>query len=131
MTPDQELQQLQAQLLSMQQERDRVAAAFAASQQEAQASAQEAEIRQQLALLQAEIERMQPSQPPSSTSRQNQLCKAKPDQPPTSFNSSANSRPVRCNSPNSQNDRSQISSIRRSANLAMAINLQANHPPKI
>jgi molecular chaperone GrpE (heat shock protein) len=63
-TPEQELQQLQAQLQSMQQERDRVAAAFAASQQVAQASAQAAEIRQQLALLQAEIQSMQPSQPP-------------------------------------------------------------------
>jgi hypothetical protein len=39
----------------MQQEWDRVAAAFAASQQAAKTSAQAAEIRQQLALLQAEI----------------------------------------------------------------------------
>jgi hypothetical protein len=60
-TPEQELQQ---------QERDRVAAAFAASQQAAQTSAQAVEIRQQLAPLQAEIQSLQPPQPPSSTSRQ-------------------------------------------------------------
>jgi uncharacterized small protein (DUF1192 family) len=41
----------------MQQERDKVAVAFVASQQVAQTSAQVAEIRQQLALLQAEIYR--------------------------------------------------------------------------
>jgi molecular chaperone GrpE (heat shock protein) len=64
LTSKQELQQLQAQLQSMQQERDRVAAAFAASQQAAQASTQVAEIRQQLALLQAVIQSMQPLQPP-------------------------------------------------------------------
>jgi hypothetical protein len=45
-TPVQELQQLQAQLQSMQQERDRVAAAFAASQYAAQTLARVAEIRQ-------------------------------------------------------------------------------------
>ena len=44
-TPEQELQQLQAQLQSMQQERDRVTTAFAASQRAAQASAQAAKIR--------------------------------------------------------------------------------------
>jgi hypothetical protein len=54
----------------MQQERDRVVAAFAVSQQAAQTSAQAAKIRQQLALLQAEIQSMQPSQPPSRTSLQ-------------------------------------------------------------
>ena len=46
-TPEQELQQLHAQLHSMQQERDRVAVAFVANQRAAQA----AEIRQQLAVL--------------------------------------------------------------------------------
>jgi hypothetical protein len=69
-TPKQELQQLQAQLQSMQQERDRVATAFSTSQQAAQTSAQAAEIKQQLALLQAEIQSLQPPQPPSSTSCQ-------------------------------------------------------------
>ena len=44
-TLEQELQQLQAQLQSIQQERDRVAAAFVASQRAAQASAQAAKIR--------------------------------------------------------------------------------------
>jgi hypothetical protein len=63
-TPVQVLQQLQAHLQGMQQERDRVATAFAARQQVAQTSAQVAEIRQQLALLQAEIQSMQPTQPP-------------------------------------------------------------------
>jgi len=56
-----ELQQLQAQLLSLQQERDRVAAAYAATQQAALASTQAAEIRQQLCILQAEIQSMQPT----------------------------------------------------------------------
>jgi hypothetical protein len=39
----------------MQQERDKVSAAYAASQQAMQTSAQATKIRQQLALLQAEI----------------------------------------------------------------------------
>ena len=42
-TPEQELQQLQAQLQRAQQERDRMAAAFVANQQAIQASAQAAE----------------------------------------------------------------------------------------
>ena len=63
----------------MQQERDRVAAAFAASQRAIQASAQAAEIRQQLAVLQAEIQSMQPSQPSFNTS--NQLHSANQSQP--------------------------------------------------
>jgi hypothetical protein len=42
----------------MQQERDSLVVACAASQQAAQTSAQAAEIRQQLALLQAEIQSM-------------------------------------------------------------------------
>jgi hypothetical protein len=42
----------------MQQERDRVVVAFAASQRMAQTSAHAAEIRQQLVLLQAEIQSM-------------------------------------------------------------------------
>ena len=50
-TLEQELQQLQAQLQSMQQERDRVTVAFAANQWAAQALAQVAEFRQQLAVL--------------------------------------------------------------------------------
>jgi lipid II:glycine glycyltransferase (peptidoglycan interpeptide bridge formation enzyme) len=61
-TPVQELQQLQAQLQSMQQVRDRVATAFTASQQAAQTSTQVEEIRQQLAFLQVEIQSMQPPQ---------------------------------------------------------------------
>jgi hypothetical protein len=44
----------------MQQERDKIAAAYAASQQAMQTSTQAAEIRQQLALLQAKIQSMQP-----------------------------------------------------------------------
>jgi hypothetical protein len=48
----------------MQQERDKVAAAYAASQQAMQTSAQVAEIRQQLTLLQAKIQSMQPPQAP-------------------------------------------------------------------
>jgi hypothetical protein len=64
LTPEQELQQLQAQLQTMQLERDKVAAAYATSQQAMQTSAQVAEIRQQLALLQVEIQSMQPQQAP-------------------------------------------------------------------
>jgi hypothetical protein len=45
LTPEQELQQLQAQLQTMQQERDKVATTYAASQQAMQTSAQVAEIR--------------------------------------------------------------------------------------
>ena len=60
-----ELQQLQAQLQSVQQERDRVAATYAASQQAALAAAQAAEIRQQLSILQAEILSMQPMTQPA------------------------------------------------------------------
>jgi hypothetical protein len=48
----------------MQQERDRVTAAYIASQQAMQTSAQAAEIMQQLSLLQAEIQSMQPQQAP-------------------------------------------------------------------
>jgi hypothetical protein len=48
----------------MQQERDRVAATYVASQQAAQTSAKAAEIRQQLSLLQADIQSMQPPQQP-------------------------------------------------------------------
>ena len=62
-TLEQELQQLQAQLQRAQQERDRMAAAFAANQQAIQASAQAAEIRQQLAVLHAEMLSMQHAVP--------------------------------------------------------------------
>jgi hypothetical protein len=72
-TPEQVLQQLQNQLQSMQQERDRLVVAFAASQRVVQASLQAAEIREQLAILQAEIQRMQPCQPLSNTSNQHHL----------------------------------------------------------
>jgi hypothetical protein len=48
----------------MQQERDKVAAAYTTSQQAMQTSTQAAEIRQQLTLLQAEIQSMQPQQAP-------------------------------------------------------------------
>jgi hypothetical protein len=51
----------------MQQERDRVVVAFVAHRRAAQASTQAAEIRQQLAVLQAEIQSMQPSLQPSAT----------------------------------------------------------------
>jgi len=64
-TATQELQLLQTQLQNLQQERDRIAAAYAASQETALATAQAAEIRQQLSILQAEILSMQP--PPQPT----------------------------------------------------------------
>ena len=57
-TPEQVLQHLQAQLQSTQQERDRLVATFTANQRVAQTSLQVAEIRQQLAVLQAEIQNM-------------------------------------------------------------------------
>jgi hypothetical protein len=57
----------------MQQERDRVAAAYAASQQAAQTSTQAAKIRQQLAILQAEIQSMQPSQATTTAPSQTPL----------------------------------------------------------
>lgn len=66
-TPEQELQQLQAQLQRAQEERDRMAAAFAASQKAAQTSAQVAEIRQQLAILHAEMLSMQHMAPASTS----------------------------------------------------------------
>ena len=50
-TPEQILQQLQAQLQSTQEESDRMAATFAANQRVAQTSLQAAEIRQQLTVL--------------------------------------------------------------------------------
>ena len=58
-TAAQELQLLQAQLQNLQQERDRIAVAYAASQEAALAAAQASEIRQQLSILQAEILSMQ------------------------------------------------------------------------
>jgi len=64
---EQELQQLQAQLQRAQQERDRMAAAFAANQQAIQASAQAAEIRQQLAVLHAEMLSMQHAVPATTS----------------------------------------------------------------
>ena len=64
-TATQELQLLQAQLQNLQQERDQIAAAYAASQEAALAAAQTTEIRQQLSILQAEILSMQP--PPQPT----------------------------------------------------------------
>ena len=66
-TLEQELQQLQAQLQRAQQERDRMAAAFAANQQAIQASAQAAEIRQQLAVLHAEMLSMQHAVPATTS----------------------------------------------------------------
>jgi hypothetical protein len=51
----------------MQQERDRVTAIFAASQQAAQTAAQAAQRRQQIALIQAEIQSMQPLEAPATT----------------------------------------------------------------
>ena len=67
-TPEQVLQQFQAQLQSTQQERDGLAATFAANQSATQTSLQAAKIRQQLVVLQAEIQSMQQSQPQSNTS---------------------------------------------------------------
>jgi len=64
-TAVQELQLLQAQLQDLQRERDRIAAAYAASQEAALVAAQATEIRQQLSILQAEILSMQP--PPQQT----------------------------------------------------------------
>jgi len=64
-TAAQELQLLQAQLQNLQQERDRIVAAYAASQEAALAVAQAIEIRQHLSILQAEIQSMQP--PPQPT----------------------------------------------------------------
>ena len=64
-TATQELQLLQAHLQNLQQERGRIAAAYAASQKAALAAAQATEIRQQLSILQAEILSMQP--PPQPT----------------------------------------------------------------
>ena len=64
-TAAEELQLLQAQLQNLQQERDRIAAAYAANQEAALAAAQATEIRQQLSILQAEILSMQP--PPQPT----------------------------------------------------------------
>ena len=61
----QELQLLQAQLQNLQQERDRIAAAYATSQEAALAVAQATEIRQQPSILQEEILSMQP--PPQPT----------------------------------------------------------------
>ena len=90
-TPEQELQQLQAQLQSMQQERDRVAAAFTANQRAAQTSSQAAEIRQQLAILQAEIQSMQPSQSSFNTSNQFHSANQSKLNPPT-YHSSTNHR---------------------------------------
>jgi hypothetical protein len=66
-TPEQVLQQLQAQLQNAQQETDRLAATFAASQRVVQASLRATEIRQQLAIVQAEIQSLQPSQPQSAS----------------------------------------------------------------
>ena len=57
--PEQVLQQLQAQLQSTQQERDRLTTTFAANHWTTQTSLQAAEIRQQLVVLQAEIQSMQ------------------------------------------------------------------------
>jgi hypothetical protein len=93
-TPKQELQQLQAQLQSMQQERDRVAAAFTANQWAAQASTQAAEIWQQLAILQAKIQSMQPSQSNLNTSNQPHLAnQSQPNPPPRSIIQPAYSTP--------------------------------------
>ena len=64
-TTAQELQQLQAQQQNLQQERDRIAAAYAASLEAALAAAQASKTRQQLSVLQAEILSMQP--PPQVT----------------------------------------------------------------
>jgi len=64
-TATQELQLLQTQLQNLQQERDRIAATYAASQEAAVAAAQAAEIRQQLSILQAEILSMQPPLQPA------------------------------------------------------------------
>jgi len=64
-TAAEELQLLQAQLQNLQQERDRIAAAYAANQEAALAAAQATEIRQQLSILQAEILSMQ--SPPQLT----------------------------------------------------------------
>jgi hypothetical protein len=62
-TPEQVLQSLQAKLQVAQQKRDRLAATFTANQRVMQASLQAVEIRQQLAILQTEIQSMQKNQP--------------------------------------------------------------------
>jgi len=84
-TATQELQLLQAQLQNLQQERDRIAAAYAASQEATLAAAQATEIRQQLSILQAEILSMQP--PPQPTIQPTVLPSAGPtvNVPPASY----------------------------------------------
>jgi len=69
-TPEQLLQQLQAGLQRAQQERDRLAVAFEANQRAMQMSQQASEVRQQLAILQAEIQSLQTNQPLSNNSNQ-------------------------------------------------------------
>jgi hypothetical protein len=62
-TPEQVLQSLQAKLQVAQQKRDRLAVTFTVNQRVMQASLQAVEIRQQLAILQTEIQSMQKNQP--------------------------------------------------------------------
>jgi hypothetical protein len=88
-TPEQVLQQLQAKLQNAQQERGRLAATFAANQRAIHALVQVAEVRQQLAILQAEIQSMQQSQPPSNT----------PNQPHSSIQSQPNPSPTTATQP--------------------------------
>jgi hypothetical protein len=71
-TPEQVLQQLQADLQNAQQERGRITATFIASQRAIQMSQQIAEVRQQLAILQAKIQSLQSNQPLSINSNQPQ-----------------------------------------------------------
>jgi hypothetical protein len=68
LTSEQVLQQLQADLHNVQQEWDRLTAAFAASQRAMQVSQQAAEVCQQLEILQTKIQSLQPNQPPSNNS---------------------------------------------------------------
>jgi hypothetical protein len=69
---------LQAQLQNLQQERDRIAAAYAANQDAALAAAKANEIRQQLSILQAEIQSMQPSPQPAMQPNVNLTVNAQP-----------------------------------------------------
>ena len=97
--PEQELQQLQAQLQRAQQERDRMAAAFVANQQAIQASAQAAEIRQQLAVLHAEMLSMQHAVPASTSAIPASAVTPPPVISPTMMPSQVMRRPIDPKSP--------------------------------
>lgn len=128
--PEEELQQLRATTQQMHQERDRLAVAFTTNQRGTNAVQQAAEVKQLLAISQAEIQSLQPIQQPSNNSNQPQLqAQSLPNLPPNLMRHQSFGTLGTGFIP--KNLRHKVSTIRRSPKLPLATIPQTHRTTKI